>query len=513
MIKERDFKKKNNIKYYFLICIFLFFSPLSFGDNAERATLMSTYHANKTMKERRCGESSRCQNRECMRTITNQSCLSACGGEDDSSCQERCTETTLQNPCGPCVALKTSCDNAKVDLENSRKAINDFRTNQQNLVSTTNDDLQACQRTGRECTEEQAAYDEAQENLNKLDSDMNDFKALDELNRSDKESALTEVQKERRRQRLYATVAAAGTVALTYKATQECGGSGGMSPTCYIYIGLATMAGMQTVKMWNKERELGDTEKGLCDFNPSNSACNGYGDPKNNPDNNPGNNPKNPTPPPPGAKQNPRLYTRLTPPLNNSQNTFCTPGEIGCSNIAYPWPPSDDKIREMIEGETGVPDPDGKKGDGFSYETLNPKEKADVDSFLKKMNDEGMNYLQEQGIDVDEIDESKKNTLLGSAPSTSGSFSGGGSKGRSLASSPLPVVRKKKKLALSDEMSGMLKKFQNSLAGGGANNDFSKKSVQVGSDVVGVREDNIFMMVHRRHRALDGSGRFIKDAF
>ena len=50
--------------------------------------------------------------------------------------------------------------------------------------------------------------------------------------------------------------------------------------------------------------------------------------------------------------------------------------------------------------------------------------------------------------------------------------------------------------------------------GGGGNSSDGllgeEKSVQLGDEIVGVAEDNIFMMVHRRHRALSADKRFLR---
>ena len=68
-----------------------------------------------------------------------------------------------------------------------------------------------------------------------------------------------------------------------------------------------------------------------------------------------------------------------------------------------------------------------------------------------------------------------------------------------------------KKGSLADQMKKMLKQLSG--AEGGFGDPLAEKSVQFGSDIIGVVEDNIFMMVHRRHRSLDSDNRFIKNAF
>ena len=63
-----------------------------------------------------------------------------------------------------------------------------------------------------------------------------------------------------------------------------------------------------------------------------------------------------------------------------------------------------------------------------------------------------------------------------------------------------------KKQNLTEEMNQMLKDFEN--AGAENEDPLADKSVYLGSDVVGVVQDNIFMMAHRNHRTLDKKGLF-----
>ena len=170
---------------------------------------------------------------------------------------------------------------------------------------------------------------------------------------------------------------------------------------------------------------------------------------------------------------------------------------------------------------------------GFSYDTLTPEQKQNIDKLMGQMNKRNQGFVKQAQLaggsglvggsaafgdesDGEDSLEDSEDSSLASDKSLIAGFSGGGDSGnRSIDSlslgDSLPSGLKKKN-SLAEQMKKMLKKFQGRGSGFGQDS-LAKKSVQVGQDIVGVAEDNIFMMVHRRHRALDDKDHFLKNAF
>ena len=372
------------------------------------------------------------------------------------------------------------------------------------------------------------------------------------------ESPLKQVRKKKKDMGLYAALGVGTTAFLTYKAVTCC--SSTHCPMCGPYSAMAALAGTQTLKMFQKKNEFKATEQALCVKDPNNaSRCLGDGDGDDDGDD--GDDDDDTTDPPippiasPYCQDNPSHCEPIIPivtpgpPTCNPGDTdcpeegppTCKPGDTDCLTFTLPPGPDRDIAEEL--GQAFKPPggwPNGEdpfsKNKGFSYDQLTSEQKKHINELMGPMNKRNKGFLKQVqsnagsgsigsnaasfGSDSSEGDSSED--FLGDPSGVSdkslvAGFSGGkgGSGDRSIdslsSSDGLPIGPKKKN-SLAEQMKGMLKKFHGK--GGGSGKDtLAKKSVQIGSDVVGVVEDNIFMMVHRRHRALDDQEHFIKSAF
>ena len=143
----------------------------------------------------------------------------------------------------------------------------------------------------------------------------------------------------------------------------------------------------------------------------------------------------------------------------------------------------------------------------LSYDNLSPDQKKQYDNLIKDLAAQSEKYVDELGLNEEEIEgakaELKKNN---ESAFTGGEYSSPMNKGKRLINN---IKRKRPNLA--KQMQHLLKNYY-------ANKNPAKKigiskTTNFGSDTVGVVEDNIFMMAHRRHRSLDSENLFIKDFF
>ena len=343
----------------------------------------------------------------------------------------------------------------------------------------------------------------------------------------------------------------------SFQCSKQCSGAGGGCCSMAFPYGLMAVAATdQGLKMLDKKKSLTKT----CVDLSSTGFCN----PKN-PDN-PEENPDEPSPPdplPPGCELNmalcnPDIYSGCLPGDSN-----CNPSEPGLTpglppasgsitggvpasgSITGGVPNSVDVPRDIsdILAEAFKPEggwPEGKNpfegNEKFEYDNLNDEQKAQINDAMKGFNQRKKDYMA-------------KNGLLGSGSDSDSSKNGknsdssknGKNKGDLLAenlsdeldlSTGFPKIKENSPGSLAgnqasnrrrrtagrnepntiDKMQEMLKKMR-----GGANNnnnqgDLSNMSVSIGNDNVGVREDNIFLMVHRLNRKLDeDQRRFIID--
>ena len=164
----------------------------------------------------------------------------------------------------------------------------------------------------------------------------------------------------------------------------------------------------------------------------------------------------------------------------------------------------------------GLGDPFSDSGT-YNYDKL-PK---DVKKQLDNLNKQKQDFMNKNGLggalDSSQDSDSDNQGLLGASGTSSGSgkgvsaaFKGGEDDGsRSLSAlTGNSGSRPRKSSSLAEQMQNRLK----AMHGGKNKNKFGflgDKSVKIGRDNVGVREDNIFHMVHRMNRKLEGEKRFI----
>ena len=283
-----------------------------------------------------------------------------------------------------------------------------------------------------------------------------------------------------------------------------------------------------------KEKSLVQTCAGLS----SNGFCNPL-DPKN-PEKNP-DEPLVPDPLPPGCEFNIAL-------CNDDIYNGCVPGDSNCD-------PSQPGLTPVPDGSitgggtSNIPDvladafkPKGGWSEGknpfedneeFDYNNLNAEQKSQINDAMKGFNQKKKDYMAKNGLlgsgklgsddtgsnsDSDSSKNGKnKADLLAENLSDELDLSAGFSQMKedpsgSLAGSQVSNRRRrtagKNKPNTIDKMKEMLKKMRGSDQG-----DLkSSMSVSIGNDNVGVREDNIFLMVHRMNRKLDEEQRrFIID--
>ena len=140
----------------------------------------------------------------------------------------------------------------------------------------------------------------------------------------------------------------------------------------------------------------------------------------------------------------------------------------------------------------------------FDYNKLTKKQKKAIQKVMGPINEKNKAFLAKHGIDLEE----DSSSVVADGSGLSGTFTGGESNSHHLmAQADSESTGLKKKNPFTDKM----KKMWGNFYGKGGGKDFlSDKSVQIGDDLVGVSEDNIFKMASRRHRAMDRENYFIK---
>ena len=247
--------------------------------------------------------------------------------------------------------------------------------------------------------------------------------------------------------------------------------------------------------------------------------------------------PKDPKKCPPGSTDKACQKKTPTPPIPPHLPGSFVGGSPNFKTYSHPHPQTETgypkipnmagRLGEIFEPKGGWPNGENPflKGEGFDYDKLSPSQKKKAQKVMKGINKRNKAFLAKHGFAgsgsgagnslSDEVsgmgvsaDANPKKTALNS------SFAGGESS-RSTDSTGLSALGppKKRKNSIADQMKAMLNKMYGD-AGGSGKGSLAGKSIQVGLDQVGVREDNIFMMVHRCHRKLDEQeNHFIKEAF
>ena len=367
------------------------------------------------------------------------------------------------------------------------------------------------------CSSEKSNYERYKQELDKMKKAQADLQKKEQNIKN--KSALQQVQDQKKKTNLYALVGVGTTAFLGYKAKMCCAQCTGLNPACCgmcpVWVGMTGLAAAQTVQMFKKKNELQQTAFDLCATSNCNPGDLGdtLKDPKmtNIPD----------------CKLYPALCdTKLyDPDLNNPGmaklqavepiKTTLPNSNLFGSNPTFPANPALSKIlADEVTPKTGWPNGQNplKKGSGFSYEDLTPQQKAKLDASMKDFNNRKQAFLSKNGLlnsdsrGLAEALETEEESL-----DVAGDFS-------DLPEDEDPVLdgssalagNSDRSLSTADKIKDMLKNMSKGSQSGLSS--LADKSVSVGNDSVGVREDNIFIMVHRMNRKLDEEeSYFIKD--
>lgn len=329
-------------------------------------------------------------------------------------------------------------------------------------------------------------------------------------NRANPHVTIEKVREKRGEMETYAILGLGTTAFLGYKTSifcSTCASTGSACKRCAGFGAATVASGVSTIHVYNKKNRWKDIENKICATGTTDGACKS-GEAKT------------------GGK---------TTPEGGNLNIGCggpcpeVARVLGNSPESIRWDCSDSEcsIPEEVksnmlqamgeefapEGGWGEGENPFEKSGGFSYDNLSDAQKKAVDDALKPLKQKQQAYLEAQ------LGEAGEESTLAAEASDSGAtgatgtgtFSGSQG-GYGQAPSTSKKASPKKKETIADQMKRMLAQMNGS-EGSLPQKSVAGKSVQVGSDVVGVQEDNIFMMVHRRHREMDENESFIKEGF
>ena len=391
------------------------------------------------------------------------------------------------------------------------------------------------------CSSKRAKYNELDKDLKRMKEAQK--KAKDREGQKAGNDPLSQVKKQKKDTGLYAVMGVGTTVFLGYKAKTCCAQCTGSNPSCCgmcpVWVGMTGLAGAQTMKMFKKKKDLGKTVRDLCtSTKPGDCDTDDDGDNEKTP----------PEFTAPFCSDNPDKCL----PIYNMMNEGCLPsdpdypecdgGKDKKTQLNMQGPPGPGGFSELTGDEHnpkntdpaslftdlannfGWPDdienpfsPTNTKP--FDYNTLPPHKKKMADNIMADINKQNKDYMDKMGLgagsDFEDDDLSEGGVGSGTGAlkgAVSANFPVKADNGsRSLAGNDNQKRGKKKKAnSIADQMKAMLAKM-NGMGGSQANGagHLGDKSVLIGNDNVGVREDNIFMMVHRMNRKLEGNSRFI----
>ena len=398
----------------------------------------------------------------------------------------------------------------------------------QTCISNDEDNNEECQ---GQCTNERCdrtdcsgAKQKHTESKNHLDAYKEQLATAEKqfaAPKEDNQSVVKKIGKGKNKTNAMAFLGVATTAFLGYKA-KTCCSQTPMCGMCAVWIGMTGLAGWQTIEMFNQRDKFHDTQTPFCEKNPSSKGCEPDGGPPEMP----------PSCSDPAQKCGP-LLTILDPPPGKSPKA--TPPPLPCadgSDCFTGGGPNSylSKISPLYEPKRKWPG--GRNpfegNQKWSYDQATPAQKKEINKVLGQLRNQNKAYMDEAGLTESELESGDdegvaigdEDRATASSNNLAGTFTGGGDKNsgssdytEGMAPPESGDARRKNKLA--QQMKNMLKNFYGNKDGSGKN-DLGKKSVSFGPETVGVVEDNIFMMVHRRHRALDDKGEqnfFIKDGF
>ena len=447
------------------------------------------------------GQLNNCINRNCKKTCRQTK-------ED-----QVCTGTNI--PDAECTSRADLCSQQKNELEVLKKKVKDMEKALEELNKSEEDSDE---------TEDNPDDSEDDPDANKDDSDG--------------KSALAQTQKTRDNTALKQLVGA-GATALLYKKYSACMAacSTGCGAKCMHWLIAAGLALKQTIEIGKKKKDLTNTMNGLCDDPP----C----EPDDTPDGGDtgsGSLAGDDTtevkiPPQPSFCPGGLTAEECRAGIGTMMiDTECPPEEPNCNDKITPNSPpmnggrrqdggldlqqldnnSDDNskltaitdnLKDIFEPPGGWPDGAFDDTGDFNYDKMPASKKNEIDAVMADVNQQGQAFMESHGLTDDSAGGSDYSSQ-GKADDVSPAFQKMADDSRALAGlEDSPVRRRKKPTSLAEQMKNMLKKMH----GGDKNGAgfLGDKSVSIGSDKVGVREDNIFHMVHRMNRKLEGNDRFI----
>ena len=317
----------------------------------------------------------------------------------------------------------------------------------------------------------------------------------------------------------------AGTTAFLGLQTAQCfPGCATSCGKCFVLAGMTALAAAQTAKMFDEAKDLGNTE-GDMGGREGDGSDGGAGI---------------------GCQANPEICSQLH---ENRPEAFATCMQVGCALSSGTPPSGTQPTGTSPSGPDGISPPGDKQGpngdygtfvaamldkqippppggwpggkppfkpagEGFEYESLTPEQKAEVNRAMKGFNQRKKAFMSKHGLLKDKKSKKKlaKKEELSESLDVPANFStmaegeldsvGTGSQRRGRPS------KSKKEPSTADKISAML----NQMGRKPQSDPLAKKSVSLKNDKVGVREDNIFIMVHRMNRRLDEEDKyFIRD--
>lgn len=330
-----------------------------------------------------------------------------------------------------------------------------------------------------------------------------------------RDATITQVKRGKEKTDAAAYLGVATTGYIGYEMYSCCSSRTCSSAWCAALVGFFGAAAWQTAELFKQRDKLIETEVALCKVHPNTPGCDGNpggpgdgdGDGDGDDDDDDDDDPLPPLPPScqnlPGSNCL-GLIEAIQPPPDPtlSPGPGFSPAQVR------------ERALELFKPKEGWPKGTFKKGEGFDYKKLSPEQKKQMDALLGKVNKMNQGFLADAMGD-DESESGAGAEGIHVAGNSEGQKGGGFAGGDSTPSSSSGSVAsggggsKKKKPDLTQQMRALLNKFR----GNGDKDPLAKKSVSFGSDVVGVAEDNIFMMVHRRHRALEDQKFFITKSF
>ena len=433
--------------------------------------------------------------------------------------------------------------NFKNILQGSENRLNSCRQTCQNQNPTYTKAQCDLQR----CSSQKEEYDKLTANMPKYEQGIEDSEQGEQAEDSSddeeegQESAAKQIKNAEKKSKSAEMIGIATTAFMGVQTARSCGASPPDS-MCPVYVAMTAASFAQWRMLKQQQRDMGNTREAI-----ESGPCVG-------PDcENPGGTPTPPPVFPPSCHDDPAMQCERineigdpTPPgdededrKDNTQGNG-NPPPIGPGSYAgnapgniyddfgnpndpnnpnpYGW--SNEELGNIYKPEGGWPD--GKNPfanvDPDAYNKASAAQKKRFNQALAKLNSRNKGYMDQAGLGEGAGDGSGSGWGSGATEGTgsqagagAGSFAGdegggdsfsgeggGASGGRSPNS----------KNMLAKQMQDLLKNYGRK--DGGASPQ--KKSVRLGDDNIGVAEDNIFKMVHRRHRAMDKESYFIVDS-